>query len=66
MEKVPGVLPDLVTTREAAVALRVTETTVRRWIESGELPATRVGKRILRIPRTALSRFAGSEATNAQ
>lgn len=53
----PGVLPDLITVSEAARSLRVTPITIRRLIERGDLPATRIGSKIVRIPRAALNRF---------
>lgn len=37
-------LPDLLTIPEAAAALRVSETTVRRLIRSGELRAAKIGR----------------------
>lgn len=38
--------PTLLTTGEAAKALRVHPVTLRRWVEEGILPARRVGKRL--------------------
>ena len=50
-----GLLNDL-TIREAAVLLKVSEPTVRRWVASGKLPATRRG-RALRIQPFDLEGF---------
>lgn len=44
----------LYTAREAAAILKVHERTVLRWVESGRLPARRVG-RLIRIEERALS-----------
>lgn len=48
---------DLLTVYEAAAELRLNPKTVRRYIESGRLPAVRIGRR-LRIERTALEALA--------
>jgi len=42
------------TIAEAAQLLRVSKPTVSRWIESGRLPAVRVGPRLIRIRRVDL------------
>ena len=51
--------PDLLTLREAADALRVTESTARRWAKAGRVPAVRLpgpnGK--LLIPREAVEQL---------
>lgn len=44
------------TPKEVATWLKVSERTVRRWIEEGKLPARRFGRQ-LRIPAEALERF---------
>jgi excisionase family DNA binding protein len=44
------------TPKEAAALLKVSERTVRRWIEEGKLPAWRFGRQ-LRIPAEALEQF---------
>lgn len=43
---------DLLTVREAAAMLRVSQVTLRRYVASGKLPAVRVGRNV-RIERTA-------------
>jgi len=48
--------PQVLTIREAAQVLRLAENTVYAAIHRGELPARRVGRRLL-IPREALERF---------
>ncbi len=45
---------DYYTVAEAARLLRVSPPTIWRWIESGSLPALRVGKRAIRIRRKDL------------
>lgn len=45
---------EYLTVREAAELLRVSVPTVRRWIASGSLPATRRGPHSLRIKRADL------------
>jgi excisionase family DNA binding protein len=41
--------PDLVSIERAAQFLSVTTRTVRQWIKTGDLPAKRLGKRMIRI-----------------
>jgi excisionase family DNA binding protein len=48
---------EYVTIVEAARLLHVHPSSVRRWIESGELPAHRVGQRRLLIKRAALAQL---------
>lgn len=51
-----GSLPDVLTTAEAAAALRVDPKTLRTMIRRGELRAVRCG-RLLRVPKSALIEF---------
>ena|SRR5579885_2323538 len=46
---------DLITLKEAAQLLRVSEVTVRRWLKQGRLPAYHVGPRALRVRREDLT-----------
>ncbi len=54
---------DLMTVREVAAALRVDDTTVRRWIHQGILPAVQLPGlqkyKKYRIKRTELARIVG-------
>src|ERR1051326_4196158 len=54
------------TVREVAALLRVSDLTVRRWVWSGKLPATRVG-RTLRIRQADVDRLCqnGEHAANS-
>lgn len=45
---------DFLTLREAATRLQLSEATVRRYIRDGILPASRLGRRDLRINPTDL------------
>lgn len=46
---------DYLTVNEAATLLRVAPSTVRRWIREGDVPAFRLGKRLVALRRTDLS-----------
>jgi excisionase family DNA binding protein len=46
---------DLLTVAEAAELLKVDRSTIRRWINTGTLPAYRVGQRFVRVRRADLS-----------
>ena len=46
-------LSDLLTTNEAAGILRITRGTLYEWIRTKQLPATRIGRKIL-IDRSVL------------
>jgi excisionase family DNA binding protein len=52
------------TVNEAAALLRVSDLTVRRWIWSGKLPATRVG-RLLRIRQSDIEGLTQPTQTEA-
>lgn len=43
---------------EVAAMFGVSRDSVQRWIDSGELPARRLGKRSIRVMRDDLERFA--------
>jgi excisionase family DNA binding protein len=48
---------DLLTMREVAELLRVSEVTVARWLKQGRLPAYRVGPRAVRVRRVDVERL---------
>ncbi|MGH2533406.1 MAG: helix-turn-helix domain-containing protein [Thermomicrobiales bacterium] len=52
---------ELLTIREAAQILRVSEVTISRWIKQGRLPSYRVGPRVIRIRRDDLDRIVTPE-----
>lgn len=47
-------MPEMISVDDAARALNLNTSTIRRWIKDGTLPALRVGGKILRIKRTDL------------
>ena len=48
-------LPAVLTTREAATALRIGVKELRKLVEAGQIPAARFGpRRLIRISRTVL------------
>lgn len=50
-------LPPVLTTREAATALRIGVKEVRKLVDAGEIPAARFGpRRVIRIAKSALVR----------
>jgi excisionase family DNA binding protein len=53
---------ELLTIREAADFLRVSEVTISRWIKQGQLPAYRVGPRAVRLRRDDLDHLVRQEA----
>ena len=57
----------LLNTKEAARFLRVSEASIRRWSDSGLLPARRVGpRRERRFEVSELEHFLGNTAGNRQ
>jgi excisionase family DNA binding protein len=50
-------MEEVYTVQEVAQNLKVSERTVRNWIESGELPAFPIGKRGYRISKADLQVF---------
>ncbi len=50
-------MQEVYTVQEVAQNLKVSERTVRNWIESGELPAFPIGKRGYRISKADLQAF---------
>lgn len=58
-----GMASEFIEAREAAVLLHVHRYTIYRWIHAGELPAARVGRKLL-IPVSAIERLL-EEATEA-
>lgn len=49
-----GAQPEFLTVAEVAGLLRLNQQTVRSWIDSGQLPAVRVGVRRVRVRRSDL------------
>lgn len=47
---------EFLTIAEAAALLKVDRSTIRRWIDRGDLPAYRVGQRAVRLRRDELER----------
>jgi excisionase family DNA binding protein len=52
---------ELLTVAEVAAELKVTEATVRRWINQDSLPARRLGGKEFRVVRRDLDAFQGIE-----
>jgi excisionase family DNA binding protein len=50
---------DFLTIAEAARIIHVAESTIRRWIREGELPAYRIGKRRVAVRREDLAGLIG-------
>lgn len=51
------VKPEALSIQDVAVILGVHENTVRNWIAEGILVAVRVGPKLLRVPRSELTRL---------
>jgi putative resolvase len=49
--------PEAVSIRRAAALLGVHEDTVRRWVKAGLVEASRIGPKLLRIPRSEIARL---------
>lgn len=49
--------PEAISIQRAAIILDVHENTIYNWIRSGYLKAIKIGPRIVRIPRSELSRL---------
>lgn len=49
--------PELLGLSEVADQAGVHYRTVRRWISNGELPATRVGRKLLKVKQSDLDKF---------
>ena len=43
--------------KEVAEYLEVSPRTVQRWVAKGQLPAVKIGRRLVRIPRQAVRAF---------
>jgi excisionase family DNA binding protein len=54
---VPTTVPEAISVQLAAQLLMVHELTIRRWIKSGVLSASRVGPKLIRIPRSEIGRL---------
>lgn len=56
----------LLTVPEAARLLRISRNTAYELIRQGEIPAVRLGERIIRIPRFALEQWISRQAGLAE
>jgi len=64
--RVSAIEGDLLTVKQVAAFLDVSEPTVRRWINKGDLPANHVGPRhLLRVRRADLEKFLRSDRQQA-
>jgi excisionase family DNA binding protein len=55
-------MSEFLTTAEVARRVGVGETTVRRWINTGQLDGIRVGRKLFRVSTEALEKFMGASA----
>ena len=59
-------LPDVLTSREAAKALRIGVKELRQLIEAGHLPAARLGpRRVIRVAKSAVLGVLGGANSHA-
>jgi excisionase family DNA binding protein len=54
---------EFLTVAEVAARLKLTRQTIRNWIDRGELPAVRVGRRRVRVRRSDLDQFIEAGST---
>lgn len=57
---------EFLTVAEIAETLKLNPQTIRNWIDQGDLPAVRVGKRRVRIKRTDLDAFIASGSSSEE
>lgn len=57
--------PDFLTVEEASILLETTSQTVRKWIKIGILPASRISRTVVRIPKTELKAFLEKDSRKA-
>ena len=55
--------PQLLTIRDAALALQVNYATARKWVLDGRLPSIALGQRTRRIPAIQLAKFISANTT---
>jgi excisionase family DNA binding protein len=56
-------MPELLTVAQVAAILKLNPQTIRNWIDSGTLPAVRIGDRRVRIKREDLDDFVARGST---
>ncbi len=57
---------EFLTVAEIAELLRLNQQTVRNWIDAGDLPAVRVGKRRVRVLQSDLDAFIAAGSTERE
>jgi excisionase family DNA binding protein len=62
--EVPGVMDEILTVREVAEYLKLSRTTIWRWVKEGKLQAFKVG-RSWRVHRSELERITGRDLRSA-